>query len=70
MEPTDHDPRRARPASGAPDTADDAATPAASVAGDHPLGPHAAQVLGTEHWSLIAARSLIWNEAQSRATVF
>jgi hypothetical protein len=44
------------------DTADGAAT--------RQLGPHAAQLLGTEHWSLIAARSLIWNEAQSRATVF
>src|SRR5918994_2101998 len=37
---------------------------------DRPLGPQAAQILGTEHWSLIAARSLIWNEAMSRATVF
>ena len=44
------------------DTADGAAT--------RRLGPQAAQLLGTEHWSLIAARSLIWNEAQSRATVF
>jgi hypothetical protein len=70
MEPTGHDPSRARPWSGAPDTADGAATRAADAAGDHPLGPHAAQILGTEHWSLIAARSLIWNEAQSRATVF
>jgi hypothetical protein len=26
--------------------------------------------LATEHWSLLAARSLIWNEAMSRATVF
>jgi hypothetical protein len=42
----------------------------AGGAGDRRLGPHAAQLLGTEHWSLIAARSLIWNEAQSRATVF
>jgi hypothetical protein len=40
------------------------------VTGEHPLGPHAAQILGTEHWSLLAARSLIWNEAMSRATVF
>ena len=70
MEPTDHDPRRARPTSGAPDTADGTATLAAGAASDHPLGPHAAQILGTEHWSLLAARSLIWNEAQSRATVF
>jgi hypothetical protein len=70
MEPTDHDTRRASPASVVPDTADDAATRAATAADDRPLGPHAAQLLGTEHWSLIAARSLIWNEAQSRATVF
>ena len=70
MEPTDHDPRIARPASRAPNTADGAAILAADVASDRPLGPHAAQILGTEHWSLIAARSLIWNEAMSRATVF
>jgi hypothetical protein len=56
MEPTDHDTRRARPASGAPDTADGAATLGAGEASDHPLGPHAAQILGTEHWSLLAAR--------------
>jgi hypothetical protein len=36
---------------------------------DH-LGSHAVSILGTEHWSLIATRSLIWNEALSRATVF
>jgi len=35
-----------------------------------PLGPNAAQILSTEHWSLIAARSLIWSEALSRAAVF
>jgi hypothetical protein len=45
------------------DTTDD-------VAGEHPFGPHAAQILGTEHWSLLATRLLIWNEALSRATVF
>ena len=70
MEPTDHDMRRARPTSGAPDTADRAAPLAAGVASERPLGPHAAAILATEHWSLLAARSLIWNEAQSRATVF
>jgi hypothetical protein len=70
MEPIDHDTRRARPASGAPDTADGAPTLATGVASDRPFGPHAAQILATEHWSLIAARSLIWNEAMSRATVF
>jgi hypothetical protein len=71
MEPTDHHTSRARPASAAPDAADSgAATLAAGVTSEHPLGPHAAQLLGTEHWSLLAARSLIWNEAMSRATVF
>jgi hypothetical protein len=70
MEPTDHDTRRARPASGTPNTADSAATRATDATSEPPLGPHAAQLLGTEHWSLLAARSLIWNEAQSRATVF
>jgi hypothetical protein len=40
------------------------------MAGDQSLGPHAAQILATEHWSLLAARSLIWTEALSRATVF
>jgi hypothetical protein len=54
-----------KPAS--PSTASGTAT---GVAGEHPFGPHAAQILGTEHWSLIAARSLIWNEAMSRANVF
>lgn len=34
------------------------------------LGEHAPALLATEHWSLLAARSLIWSEAQSRATVF
>jgi len=40
------------------------------VASDQPFGPHATQILATEHWSLLATRSLIWNEALSRATVF
>jgi hypothetical protein len=70
MEPTDPDTKRAQPGSGVSDTADGAATLAAGVASDRPLGPHAAAILATEHWSLLAARSLIWNEAQSRATVF
>ena len=70
METTGQDPSRAQPTSATPDTADGAAALAAGETGDRQLGPHAAQLLGTEHWSLIAARSLIWNEAQSRATVF
>jgi hypothetical protein len=59
------DTRNAAPASGTPDSA-----AAADVASEHPFGPHAAQILGTEHWSLLAARTLIWNEAMSRANVF
>jgi|GEM_PF-7042700 len=35
-----------------------------------PLGPYAAAILATEHWSLLGTRALIWNEAMSRATVF
>jgi hypothetical protein len=66
METTDHT-RNAAPAAGTPDPA--RGEPAAA-ASDGPLGPHAAQILGSEHWSLLAARSLVWNEAMSRATVF
>src|ERR671918_2948321 len=35
-----------------------------------PFGPDATQILATEHWSLLASRSLIWNEAINRTTVF
>lgn len=34
------------------------------------LDPRALQILSTEHWSLIAARSLAYNEAFSRAAMF
>jgi hypothetical protein len=70
MEIADHDPGRARSPLVEPDTADGAATRAADVAGDGELGAHAPALLAAEHWSLLAARSMIWNEAQSRATVF
>jgi hypothetical protein len=43
---------------------------AAGGADDRRLGEHAPALLAAEHWSLLAARSLIWSEAQSRATVF
>jgi hypothetical protein len=66
MEPTEQDTRRGPPGS----RAEDAAGDAAAQPSDRPLGPHAAAILATEHWSLLAARSLIWNEAMSRATVF
>jgi hypothetical protein len=52
------------------ETSGDATHMSAAQSDDDPLGPHAAAIVATEHWSLIAARSLIWNEALSRATVF
>lgn len=33
-------------------------------------GPHALQILMTEHWSLLSSRSLGYTEAMSRATIF
>ena len=32
--------------------------------------PHALQILSTEHWSLLASRSLCYTEAMSRASIF
>ena len=64
METADHDAGRVRSASVEPDTADGAATRAADVAGDAELGAHAPALLAAEHWSLLSARSLIWNEAR------
>ena len=64
------DARKAGSSSRTPDTAHGAATVAAGVAGDRPFGPDAASILAAEHWSLLGTRSLIWNEAMSRATVF
>lgn len=34
------------------------------------LGPHALQILTTEHWSLLASRSLVYTEAMARASIF
>jgi hypothetical protein len=68
---TTSDSRSAAPGSRTPDTAHPGAAPvSADMAGDHPFGPYAAQILATEHWSLLAARTLVWNEAMSRANVF
>jgi hypothetical protein len=70
MEPTDNR-GKAGPSTSAPDRAQAAVAPvAADAAAGHPFGPHAASILATEHWSLLGARSLIWNEAMSRTTVF
>jgi hypothetical protein len=69
MQPTDNR-GKAGPPTQAPDRAPGAAAPAADLAGEHPLGPNAAAILATEHWSLLGTRSLVWNEALNRATVF
>ena len=45
-------------------------TAASTPVSDHPLGPEAVAILATEHWSLIGHRSLLWNEAYSRTTIF
>ena len=48
---------------------DDGSTPR-DQPGDRPFGPDAAAILATEHWSLLGSRSLIWNEAMSRTSIF
>jgi uncharacterized membrane protein YgcG len=70
MQPTDHSGKAPSPTTAPQRPYGGAAAVAADVAGDQPFGPHAAQILATEHWSLLATRSLIWNEAMSRASVF
>jgi hypothetical protein len=47
------------------------AWPGQATPGDGPLAdPRALQILSTEHWSLLATRSLAYNEAFSRAGMF
>src|SRR6476660_7715092 len=48
-----------------------------SIATPHPLSDRSgvtdavrAQILATEHWSLLATRSMTWNEVFSRASMF
>jgi hypothetical protein len=68
--PTEHDTRTPLRGAAAREAAGGAAPISARKESDRALGPSAATILATEHWSLLAARSLIWNEAMSRATVF
>ena len=51
-----------------PDSSRIAPTQAGVPTGE--LGPHALQILMTEHWSLLAARSLVYTEAMSRTSIF
>jgi hypothetical protein len=41
-----------------------------SAGPDHLADPRALMILTTEHWSLLTARSLVYNEAFSRASMF
>jgi hypothetical protein len=52
------------------DAGGDAPKPASGDPSDRALGPDAASILATEHWSLLGSRSLIWTEAMSRTTLF
>ena len=52
------------------DAAGTGATMTEEATSTNPFGPDAASILATEHWSLLGSRSLIWNEAMSRTTVF
>ncbi len=50
--------------------------PASRAVPTHPAtpqvtgGPHTLQILATEHWSLLATRSLVYTEAMSRTSIF
>lgn len=46
------------------------AAPAPTGAPTGLAGPHALQILTTEHWSLLGSRSLVYSEAMSRASIF
>ena len=61
---------KARTPKQATGTNDNMAMAATSASTDRPFGPDGATILATEHWSLLGTRSLIWNEAMSRTTVF
>jgi hypothetical protein len=67
---TTDDTGMARTPATAPDAPSDAAPALTSEASDRPFGPDAAAILATEHWSLLGTRSLLWNEAMSRTTVY
>lgn len=50
-----------------PDPTTRVPTPEAAPVGS---APHTLQILTTEHWSLLAARSLVYTEAMSRTSIF
>jgi len=44
--------------------------PPSVLAGDGSPGPHALQILTTEHWSLLSSRSLGYTESMNRVSMF
>jgi hypothetical protein len=69
MDATDNTGKATGPELAAAPAAEGGTAASTSVSGC-PLGPDAVAILATEHWSLIGHRSLLWNEAYSRTTIF
>jgi hypothetical protein len=69
MDVTEGTEKAAAPERATAPAAGDATAGSGPVRG-HPLGPDAVAILSTEHWSLIASRSLLWNEALNRTAVY
>src|SRR5687768_9183503 len=53
-----------------PTTSVDGSSPAESWADVDPRDPGVLQILSTEHWGLLSARSLVYNEAFTRVGSF
>jgi hypothetical protein len=62
--------RSAAPPSEMPIAAESTAGAGTDTDGDTPDPARRAQLLSTEHWSLLATRSMSWNEAFSRTGMF
>src|SRR5438034_683452 len=62
--------RRSRNMQEHPPVPSDARDPTTATAGSPFDDPRSMQILSTEHWSLLATRSLAWNESFSRAGLF
>jgi hypothetical protein len=68
--PMDRMPQGPPPGEFSPADADQAATATDPADSDPARRALRVQMLATEHWSLLATRSLSWNEAFSRASMF
>jgi hypothetical protein len=68
MDPTDASRKPAAPTSTAHPGPEPTTEP--TEAAQQPLGPDAASILAAESWSLLATRSLLWNDRISRTTIF